>query len=258
MAVLERSSCRYDTGPTFYDCGSTSNGTVLPSDHLPIPSSPLDDSDEQVEHVLAPGAFHSQRRCLLWACKACKRKSVTVDRRKAATMRERRRLRKVNEAFEVLKRRTCTNPNQRLPKVEILRNAITYIESLENLLRGAKENHKKGNNNRRHAEEDSDGASTGSCSDGMSDHSPAAFCVETLHHFGNKCDVKPTVSNGYNASKVSSLDCLSLIVQSISTSAHAQTAATLESTPEGSSDDAMVSPKSRQDNSREISRNTPQ
>lgn len=43
-------------------------------------------------------------------------------------------LQKVNEAFEVLKRRTSTNPNQRLPKVEILRNAIEYIESLEDLL----------------------------------------------------------------------------------------------------------------------------
>lgn len=41
-----------------------------------------------------PGA-QGQRRCLLWACKACKRKTVTVDRRKAATLRERRRLRKV-------------------------------------------------------------------------------------------------------------------------------------------------------------------
>lgn len=49
-------------------------------------------------------------------------------------MRERRRLRKVNEAFETLKRHTSTNPNQRLPKVEILRNAIEYIESLEDLL----------------------------------------------------------------------------------------------------------------------------
>ena len=77
------------------------------------------------------------RRCLLWACKACKRKTVTVDRRKAATMRERRRLRKVNEAFETLKRRTCPNPSQRLPKVEILRNAIEYIENLEDLLRSA-------------------------------------------------------------------------------------------------------------------------
>lgn len=42
----------------------------------------------------------------------------------------------VNEAFEILKRRTCSNPNQRMPKVEILRNAIEYIESLEDLLHG--------------------------------------------------------------------------------------------------------------------------
>lgn len=53
---------------------------------------------------------------------------------KAATLRERRRLRKVNEAFEALKKRTCPNPNQRMPKVEILRNTIDYIESLEELL----------------------------------------------------------------------------------------------------------------------------
>jgi len=43
----------------------------------------------------------------------------------------------VNEAFEILKRRTCANPNQRLPKVEVLRNAIDYIESLEEMLQGA-------------------------------------------------------------------------------------------------------------------------
>lgn len=94
--------------------------------------------DGDTPHVLAPGFHGPTRRCLLWACKACKRKTVAVDRRKAATMRERRRLRKVNEAFEMLKRRTCPNPNQRLPKVEILRNAIDYIESLEELLHGAR------------------------------------------------------------------------------------------------------------------------
>lgn len=89
------------------------------------------------EHVLTPlacAAAGQSRPCLTWACKACKKKSVAVDRRKAATLRERRRLRKVNEAFELLKRRTSTNPSQRLPKVEILRNAIEYIENLEDLL----------------------------------------------------------------------------------------------------------------------------
>ena len=59
------------------------------------------DTESTSGHVLAPDGHHSTdghqgRRCLLWACKACKKKTVTVDRRKAATMRERRRLRKVN------------------------------------------------------------------------------------------------------------------------------------------------------------------
>ncbi|TGZ64336.1 hypothetical protein CRM22_006444 [Opisthorchis felineus] len=93
--------------------------------------SDQDTDDVKEEHVIVPGS-HGQ--CLLWACKACKKKTMQVDRRKAATMRERRRLRKVNEAFETLKRRTCANPNQRMPKVEILRNAIDYIENLEEML----------------------------------------------------------------------------------------------------------------------------
>ncbi|XP_007901981.1 myogenic factor 6 isoform X2 [Callorhinchus milii] len=88
------------------------------------------------EHVYAPPGLksHCPGQCLIWACKACKRKSATTDRRKAATLRERRRLKKINEAFDALKRRTVPNPNQRLPKVEILRSAIHYIEKLQDLL----------------------------------------------------------------------------------------------------------------------------
>ena len=57
----------------------------------------IDESDNlcsatSEKHMTAPGS-HGQ--CLLWACKVCKRKNVAVDRRKAATLRERRRLRKV-------------------------------------------------------------------------------------------------------------------------------------------------------------------
>lgn len=77
---------------------------------------------------------HCPGQCLPWACKVCKRKSVSMDRRRAATLREKRRLKKVNEAFEALKRSTLTNPNQRLPKVEILRSAIQYIERLQALV----------------------------------------------------------------------------------------------------------------------------
>ncbi|XP_037551873.1 myogenic factor 6 [Nematolebias whitei] len=88
------------------------------------------------EHVLAPPGLqsHCDGQCLMWACKICKRKSAPTDRRKAATLRERRRLKKINEAFDALKKKTVANPNQRLPKVEILRSAISYIERLQDLL----------------------------------------------------------------------------------------------------------------------------
>lgn len=60
-----------------------------------------DDAPEQQqleEHIFEPMSSENgqtTRPCLAWACKACKKKSVAVDRRKAATLRERRRLRKV-------------------------------------------------------------------------------------------------------------------------------------------------------------------
>ncbi|XP_030005762.1 myogenic factor 6 [Sphaeramia orbicularis] len=99
------------------------------------------------EHVLAPPGLraHCDGQCLMWACKICKRKSAPTDRRKAATLRERRRLKKINEAFDALKRKTVANPNQRLPKVEILRSAISYIERLQDLLQTLDEQEKKQN-----------------------------------------------------------------------------------------------------------------
>ncbi|XP_069801505.1 myogenin isoform X2 [Dendropsophus ebraccatus] len=95
--------------------------------------------DSGIEEKVSPHSTISQQehcpgQCLPWACKMCKRKTVSLDRRRAATLREKRRLKKVNEAFEALKRSTLLNPNQRLPKVEILRSAIQYIERLQALL----------------------------------------------------------------------------------------------------------------------------
>ena len=150
------------------DCCSSSS--LSPSSSSSSPSSLQRHHQhaeaEDDEHVRAPSGHHQAGRCLLWACKACKRKTTNADRRKAATLRERRRLGKVNEAFETLKRCTSANPNQRLPKVEILRNAISYIESLQALLRGGQDEafypvleHYSG---------DSDASSPRSnCSDGM-------------------------------------------------------------------------------------------
>ncbi|KAL7982567.1 hypothetical protein Chor_010165 [Crotalus horridus] len=108
---------------------------VAPASFRDPPAEPPRVSDGE-QHVRAPTGHSQAGPCLLWACKACKKAASPGDRRKAATLRERRRLKKVNQAFEALKR--CTSAGgagQRLPKVEILRNAISYIESLQELLR---------------------------------------------------------------------------------------------------------------------------
>lgn len=121
----------------FYDGENFLGSRLQPYEPAAFPERPevtvcpegrvaLEDKEALAEHC--PG------QCLPWACKVCKRKSVSLDRRRAATLREKRRLKKVNEAFEALKRSTLLNPNQRLPKVEILRSAIQYIERLQSLL----------------------------------------------------------------------------------------------------------------------------
>ncbi|KAF2974738.1 hypothetical protein EK904_001605 [Melospiza melodia maxima] len=147
MEVMD--SCKFSPSELFYDssCLSSPEGE-FPEDFEPRDLPPFSAHEppepacsEEEEHVRAPTGHHQAGHCLMWACKACKRKSTTMDRRKAATMRERRRLKKVNQAFETLKRCTTANPNQRLPKVEILRNAIRYIESLQELLREQVENY---------------------------------------------------------------------------------------------------------------------
>uniref|UniRef100_A0A4X2KFY7 Myogenic factor n=1 Tax=Vombatus ursinus TaxID=29139 RepID=A0A4X2KFY7_VOMUR len=144
-------------------------GALLkPDEHAHHPASVPGARED--EHVRAPSGHHQAGRCLLWACKACKRKTTNADRRKAATMRERRRLSKVNEAFETLKRCTSSNPNQRLPKVEILRNAIRYIEGLQALLRDQDGAHYSG---------DSDASSPRSnCSDGMVREEGISVCLK--------------------------------------------------------------------------------
>nr|BAK41863.1 myoblast determination protein [Eptatretus burgeri] len=141
MELLEGSAGHFAETENFYrdSCFAYADMDFLDDidPRLGSPGCARDDdlSPQGEEHVRAPHGQHGPGPCLLWACKACKRKTSSTDRRKAATMRERRRLRKVNEAFETLKRCTSANPSQRLPKVEILRNAIRYIEGLQRLLR---------------------------------------------------------------------------------------------------------------------------
>ncbi|KAM4602450.1 myoblast determination protein 1 homolog 1-like [Polymixia lowei] len=172
-----------------------------------------DSHHNEEEHIRAPSGHHQAGRCLLWACKACKRKTSNADRRKAATMRERRRLGKVNDAFETLKRCTSSNPNQRLPKVEILRNAISYIESLQTLLRGGQ--HDAYYSVLDHYSGDSDASSPGSnCSDGMMDFSGPPCPTKRDNYDSSYFKETPNDSKSKN-SVISSLDCLSSIVERI-------------------------------------------
>lgn len=62
-------------------------------------SSIESEEEKDASHILEPHytgcRINEPRKCLTWACKACKKKTVAIDRRRAATLRERRRLRKV-------------------------------------------------------------------------------------------------------------------------------------------------------------------
>ncbi|XP_048342910.1 myoblast determination protein 1 isoform X4 [Sphaerodactylus townsendi] len=223
MEIPEGSLCSLSAADDFYDdpCFNTSDMHffedldprlvhVLKADEHGHPHGHED------EHIRAPSGHHQAGRCLLWACKACKRKTTNADRRKAATMRERRRLSKVNEAFETLKRCTSTNPNQRLPKVEILRNAIRYIESLQALLREQEDAYYPG---LEHYSGESDASSPRSnCSDGMLDYSGPP-CNSRRRNSYDSSYYTETLSDAKQgkSSVVSSLDCLSSIVERIST-----------------------------------------
>ncbi|CAF1040537.1 unnamed protein product [Rotaria sp. Silwood1] len=225
------SSAAGSQSPSSHSCDEQSNLTLTPHKNELHTSTTTDPNNTSIS---ATGSCDGTRRCLLWACKACKRKTVTVDRRKAATMRERRRLRKVNEAFETLKRRTCPNPSQRLPKVEILRNAIEYIENLEDLLRSAgvtsrplkhdldqksattttntNELLKSRSSTTNYSEKynnNTTGATTSITTTDYSNNSSTSSAYGTIDNYAE------VVLPHHTTSTVSSLDCLSMIVESI-------------------------------------------
>ncbi|XP_005996064.1 myogenic factor 5 [Latimeria chalumnae] len=221
MEVMD--DCHFSPSELFYDssCISSPEEAEFLDDFEPRVAvfgthrGSLQGSDED-EHIRAPSGHHQAGHCLMWACKACKRKSTTMDRRKAATMRERRRLKKVNQAFETLKRCTTSNPNQRLPKVEILRNAIKYIESLQDLLREQVENYYNlpGQSN------SEPGSPTSNCSDGMAECSSPGWSRRNNNLHSIYCSDLHNVFPGERYPTVSSLDCLSNIVDRISSPDH--------------------------------------
>ncbi|XP_071761676.1 myogenic factor 5 [Centroberyx gerrardi] len=196
----------FSPSQVFYDRACSSSPDSLEFG----PGGELAGSEED-EHVRVPGAPHQPGHCLQWACKACKRKSSTVDRRRAATMRERRRLKKVNHAFEALRRCTSANPSQRLPKVEILRNAIQYIESLQDLLREQVENYYA-----LPGESSSEpGSPLSSCSDSMADCNSPVW-QQLNANYSNNYSYAKNESSCDKAVGASSLECLSSIVDRLS------------------------------------------
>nr|XP_033808854.1 myogenic factor 5 [Geotrypetes seraphini] len=210
-------SCQFSASDFFYDSSCAPSPEEFDPDFedgavgCGAPRSDPPESDGDEEHVRVPSGHHQAGHCLMWACKACKRKSSTMDRRKAATMRERRRLKKVNQAFETLKRCTTGNPNQRLPKVEILRNAISYIESLQDLLREQVESYYSLPGQR--------SSEPSSPSSSCSDSSPE--CSSSLWSRKNSfvsiyCSDIHNICSAEKSTALSSLDCLSSIVDRIS------------------------------------------
>ncbi|XP_029945328.1 myoblast determination protein 1 homolog [Salarias fasciatus] len=189
-------------------------GLLKSEEHLHQQAATSEEEEDQ--HVRAPGGLHQAGHCLLWACKACKRKTTHADRRKAATMRERRRLSKVNDAFETLKRCTASNPNQRLPKVEILRNAISYIESLQALLRVGRDDAFYPPLDAHYSADSEASSPRSSCSDSAMDFiSPGSTTSENSD--GSYCGQTAEDCSSSKTSLISSLDCLSSIVERIST-----------------------------------------
>ncbi|KAG8181549.1 hypothetical protein JTE90_025195 [Oedothorax gibbosus] len=174
----------------------------LTSEAVDLRQAVSDNEDQHVPHIFIPGQNNQQRTCLVWACKACKKKSVTPNQRQAATLRERNRLKKLNEAYEVLKRASTLdseNDQKFVSKVDILKNAIEYIESLEDILHVP--------SSIRERDCDSSGSDYGAV------NSPPYF-VE--HYQDNPGRINLSCSSGTPlTNNVSSLDCLSLIVQNI-------------------------------------------
>ncbi|XP_030070555.1 myogenic factor 5 [Microcaecilia unicolor] len=212
-------SCQFSAVNFFYDSSCTPSPEGFENDFeedgvvgYGAHKTDLAESDEEEEHVRVPSGHHQAGHCLMWACKACKRKSSTMDRRKAATMRERRRLKKVNQAFETLKRCTTANPNQRLPKVEILRNAIRYIESLQDLLREQVENYYS-LPGQRSSEPSSPNSS---CSDSTPECNSPVWSRKNSSFVSIYCSDIHNMCQTEKSTTLSSLDCLSSIVDRIS------------------------------------------
>jgi len=88
-APRQRRRRRQRTAPQGVPGGQTDVDPL--SQHVRDPTVPEVCETEEADH----GEDGGRRCCLVWACKACKKRSAPADRRRAATLRERKRLHKV-------------------------------------------------------------------------------------------------------------------------------------------------------------------
>ncbi|XKL59429.1 hypothetical protein PGB90_000445 [Kerria lacca] len=78
--------------------------------------------------------------------KKTRRRVATLAQRRAANIRERRRMFNLNEAFDKLRRKVPTFAyEKRLSRIETLRLAITYISFMNELLNGTNLKHDNAN-----------------------------------------------------------------------------------------------------------------
>jgi Myogenic Basic domain len=104
---MHHQKMHYEVNPSGYSDMLENKMSGLMSHHIELldDSSSVSSAASTEEHILAPRCMAGKNRpCLTWACKACKKKNVQIDRRKAATLRERRRLRKVKRGNGVCRR----------------------------------------------------------------------------------------------------------------------------------------------------------
>lgn len=76
------------------------------------------------------------RPCRLSTAAKKRKRVATVAQRRAANIRERRRMFNLNEAFDKLRRKVPTFAyEKRLSRIETLRLAITYISFMDQVIR---------------------------------------------------------------------------------------------------------------------------
>lgn len=92
-----------------------------------------------------PSAVHhgrSARSSSSSAAKKARRRVASIAQRRAANIRERRRMFNLNEAFDKLRRKVPTFAyEKRLSRIETLRLAITYIGFMSEILATGQPNH---------------------------------------------------------------------------------------------------------------------